>query len=75
MDKIYFNTKQLSEYIGRTPKAVRDMTFRKMIPYRKAGGRLIFVKGEVDQWIEAGDGLSFEDWQQLDRQKAKTLLK
>ena len=61
MEKKYLNTKQLAEYIGRSPKAIRDMVFRRDIPFRKPGGRLLFAKNEIDNWIESSDGISLSE--------------
>ena len=63
MERTYLNTNECAKYLSRTPKAIRELAFRKAIPYRKPGGRLLFMKEEIDIWIESSEGLSLEDWQ------------
>ena len=62
MKETYFTTKQLSGYIGRSPQAIRDLVYRKAIPYRKPAGRLLFSKDEIDRWIDMSGGLTIEKW-------------
>jgi len=62
MQQHYFTTKQLSQYIGRSPQAIRDLVCRKAIPYRKPAGRLLFKKDEIDRWIDMSGGLTIEKW-------------
>jgi excisionase family DNA binding protein len=64
MDRQYLNTKQLSEYLGRSEKAVRELAFRRAIPFRKPAGRLLFIREEIDQWIELSGGFSLGNWKQ-----------
>ena len=60
-DGKYLGTKGCADYIRRSPGAVRNLVMRKAIPYRKLGGRLIFLRDEIDRWIENADGVTFED--------------
>ncbi len=56
-----FNTEGCAEFICRTPGAVRNLVMRRKIPYRKCGGRLLFLKSEIMDWIENAPGLRLED--------------
>lgn len=67
MDARYFNTKQLANYLGRSPKAIRELAFRRAIPFRKPAGRLLFLKSEIDLWIEKSGGLSLAKWEAENR--------
>ena len=51
---------QVASLLGRTPAAVRNLTYRRKIPYRKPAGRLIFLRSEVESWISNAPGLSLE---------------
>ena len=63
MEQRYLNTRQLAAYLNKSEKSIRSLAFRRQIPYRKPGGRLLFIKEEVDSWIEASSGISLEQWQ------------
>ena len=56
----FLSLKQVAEYINRTPGAVRMMVLRRVIPYRKPQGRLLFDRNEIDRWIEASPGISVD---------------
>lgn len=55
------NTCQVSEYLSRTPGAIRNLVLRRAIPYRKPGGRLMFLKREIDAWVDGSPGVTLED--------------
>lgn len=57
----YFDTQQLASYIHRTPGAIRNLVLRRAIPFRKPGGRLLFVKTEIDEWVASSEGVSLEE--------------
>ena len=57
----YFNTEQCAKFINRTQGAVRNLVLRRAIPYRKPGGRLMFLKSELIAWIENAPGIKLED--------------
>jgi hypothetical protein len=59
----YFNTKGASEYLKRTPASIRNLVLRRKMPFRKAGGRLVFLKEELDAWVRGSEGVRFEDLQ------------
>ena len=61
MDQQYFNTREMAKYLCRTEKAIRELAFRRAIPFRKPAGRLLFIKDEVDKWIEMSAGISLEN--------------
>lgn len=55
------NTEEVGEFLGRTPGAIRNMTMRKVIPFRKASGRLVFFRREIVAWIDQSPGVHLED--------------
>jgi len=63
----YLDVKALSHYIPRSPGAIRNLVLRKAIPFRKVGGRLMFIKGDIDRWIRLSPGLSLESIEKGDR--------
>lgn len=57
----YLTTAQVAEFLGRTEGATRNLVLRRSIPHRRAGGRLTFIREEIDQWVEEADGVKLED--------------
>jgi len=66
--KKYLNTKECAVLTGRTPGAIRNLVLRRIIPYRKPAGRLMFLRSEIEAWIEYAPGLS------IDQLKAETRI-
>ena len=56
----HFNSKEAAEYLRRTEGAIRKLVLRRAIPFHKPGGRLLFVKSEIDQWIQRSEGVTLE---------------
>lgn len=54
-------TEEAAEYLLRTPSALRNLVMRRKIPYRKVGGRLVFLKEELDRYIQEAPGVRLED--------------
>ena len=57
----YLNVNQVSVLLGRTASGIRNLCMRRKIPYRKAGGRLVFLTHEIQGWVEQGEGISLEE--------------
>lgn len=57
----FLNTEQCAEFLGRSPGALRNLVMRRKIPFRKPGGRLIFLKSEILAWIETAPGLKLDE--------------
>lgn len=54
----YLDLPGLGEYIHRSPGAIRNLVLRRAIPFKKPAGRLLFIKQEIDQWINESAGIS-----------------
>lgn len=37
--------------LGNTPKAVRNQVARKLIPFHRLGGRVIFLRDELESFL------------------------
>jgi len=59
--KKHLNTNECAEFIGRSPGAVRNLVLRRAIPFRKPGGRLLFLRNEIEEWIESSPGMKLSD--------------
>jgi len=55
------STVDVAEYLGRSPKAVRNLVNRERIPFRKVAGRLLFLRREIDRMIDEAPGIRPED--------------
>lgn len=55
------DTNQIADYLNRTPAAIRNLVMRRMIPFRKVGGRLLFLENEIDQWVDRSEGVRLKD--------------
>jgi len=51
LDPTWVTTKQLSEHLGISTAAVTNIRGTK-IPYYKIGGRILFKREEVDEYIQ-----------------------
>ena len=63
--KEYLSTKECAELIGRSSGAVRNLVLRRRIPFRKPGGRLLFLRAEIEKWIERSPGIKIEDLEEF----------
>jgi len=58
----YLDTKTAAEFLGRSPAAVRNLVMRRAIPFRKPGGRLVFLRSELERWIQTAPGLTLTEF-------------
>lgn len=59
----------LAAFFGSTPKAVRAGVARGLLPHRRLGGRVVFIRTEIEQFIHDLPGVSRE--QALENLKAR----
>ena len=57
----YLTIEDLSSYIHRSKGAIRNLVLRRAIPFRKPAGRLIFLKEEIDQWVNVAPGKTLNE--------------
>lgn len=58
-----------AELLGMTPKAVRQRVARRALPFRKWGGRICFVKVELESFIASLPGCTLEEAQNNEEAK------
>lgn len=60
MKKPFLSVRELVEsdlWPGDTTEAaIRAMVARKQIPFRKANGKIYFIRDEVEEWLRTRDG-------------------
>lgn len=59
--KEYLTTKECADLINRTSAAVRNLVLRRQIPFRKPSGRLLFLRSEIEKWIDDSPGVKIKD--------------
>jgi len=47
----YLNRAQASEYLGISKRNIRARARLKTIPHYRVGGKLLFKKSELDEWM------------------------
>ena len=63
----FLDTREAASLLRRSPAAIRNMVLRQVIPYRKAGGRLLFIEEELVAWVRQSPGVSVDDLKQEGR--------
>ena len=62
--KKYLSLSECAEIVpDRSENGIRGLVKRRAIPFRKVGGRLVFIRREIEWFIENSPGVSFEDLQ------------
>ena len=56
-----WDVKKTAEFLGRSPGAIRNLVLRRQIPFRKAGGRLVFIEDEIIRWINQSPGETLKE--------------
>ena len=51
----------------KTPAAIRNMVLRRQIPYRKIGGKLLFLKSEILEMVDKAPGMTVAEWRKRNR--------
>jgi hypothetical protein len=50
-----------SMFMGFSEKKLRGMVERRMIPFTRVGGRIVFIKSALEHWLSELDGCSVEE--------------
>jgi excisionase family DNA binding protein len=56
-----FSVKQAAEFLGCSQQAIYKMVYRKRLPHRRLGGKVIFLKKEIEQYLNQLPGLTVEE--------------
>ncbi len=51
----------LASYLGTSEHCVRSRVRRREIPFRKLGGRIVFLKNEIDQFLAELPGTTIQE--------------
>ena len=58
---IFRGARQLAEYLGVSPNAVHVLVNRGLLPVRRQGRTLVFVKAEIDEFFAALPGVTVRE--------------
>lgn len=47
--------------LGTSPRAIRGMVAKKIIPHRRLAGRVIFIRTEIESWLVGLSGCTPEE--------------
>jgi hypothetical protein len=50
-----------SVHCGWSEKKTWRLVDRKLIPFRRLGGRIIFLRAEIEQWLQGLDGCNLAE--------------
>ena len=48
-------------FLGETEKTARAQVARGILPYRRLGGRVVFLKTELEEFLQALEGVKLEE--------------
>ncbi len=57
-NKEYLSLSEVAEYTRLAKQTIYQKTSQRIIPHIKKGGKLIFKRTEIDQWLNAGEVLT-----------------
>ncbi len=58
IDGAMMDVERGAAFLGLPPKGIRARAERGIIPYRRLGGRLVFLKTELEEFLQALDGVN-----------------
>lgn len=50
-----------SIFYGGTEKQIRGLVDRRLIPFKRLGGRIVFLRAELETWLSSLDGCSLAE--------------
>jgi hypothetical protein len=50
--------------LGTSPRAIRGLIAKRIIPHRRLAGRIIFIRSEVETWLAYLDGCTLAEAEQ-----------
>lgn len=59
-DIVLLDVRRAAAILGETENALRARVARRTVPYRKLGGRIVFIRAELERFIEKLPGVTAE---------------
>lgn len=51
--RAYLSPQEAAEYVGISERQMRDLVYRRVVPFTKVGRLLRFRVSELDAWLES----------------------
>ena len=61
IDGAALDVRGASAFYGGTEKQTRGLVDRRLIPFKRLGGRIVFLRAELETWLSGLDGCSIEE--------------
>lgn len=60
-DGIVLDVNTCGTVLGTSERVIRGLVAKKIIPYRRLGGRIVFIKTEIETWLANLSGCSLDE--------------
>ena len=60
IDGAALDVRGASVFYGGTEKQTRGLVERRLIPFKRLGGRIIFLRSELEAWLSGLDGCTLD---------------
>ena len=57
IDNAFLNASEVAELLRRSEAAIRQMTYRRQLPCRRLGRRVVYIRSEIEQIIDQSPGV------------------
>jgi hypothetical protein len=61
IDGLALDVRGAAALVGDTEKGIRGKAARRLIPFRRLGGRIIFLRSELETWLSSLDGCTLDE--------------
>jgi hypothetical protein len=61
LDGLALGVREAAALVGDTEKGIRGKASRHLIPFRRLGGRIIFLRSELETWLHSLEGCSLDE--------------
>jgi hypothetical protein len=61
IDGAALGVKEGSAFYGGTEKQTYGLVARRLIPFHRLGGRIIFIRAELEIWLQSLEGCSLDE--------------
>jgi hypothetical protein len=61
IDGAALDVRGASAFYGGTEKQTRGLVDRRLIPFRRLGGRIVFLRSELEGWLQTLEGCTLDE--------------
>jgi excisionase family DNA binding protein len=55
------DVRHAAQFLGVTEKTLRARVARRLVPFKRLGGRVVFIKSDLETFLSALDGCSIDE--------------